>query len=286
MMSDDMAVDTETKNNFLEMTRIRKSFGGMTALQDVSLSVAKGEVVCIIGPSGCGKSTLLRTANWLTPADAGEVRLDGELIGTVPDMRSTSMQASSLNAVRERIGMVFQQFNVWPHMNVLENVVCPQMVVAKRDRDIAEKKALAALTEVGLENKKTDWPDNLSGGQKQRLAIARVLAMDPVLMLLDEPTSALDPELVSGVLAVLKKLAEKGMTMIIVTHELGFARSVADRVVFMEGGQIIEDGSPDTILRSPSTKRLQFFLEKLNITAFKPKSDAATHRSMKSELKI
>jgi polar amino acid transport system ATP-binding protein len=285
-MSDDMAVDTETKNNFLEMTRIRKSFGGMTALQDVSLSVAKGEVVCIIGPSGCGKSTLLRTANWLTPADAGEVRLDGELVGTVPDMRSTSMQASSLNAVRERIGMVFQQFNVWPHMNVLENVVCPQMVVAKRDRDIAEKKALAALTEVGLENKKTDWPDNLSGGQKQRLAIARVLAMDPVLMLLDEPTSALDPELVSGVLAVLKKLAEKGMTMIIVTHELGFARSVADRVVFMEGGQIIEDGSPDTILRSPSKKRLQFFLEKLNITAFKPKSDAATHRSMKSELKI
>ena len=281
-----MALDTETKNNFLEMTRIRKSFGGMTALQDVSLSVAKGEVVCIIGPSGCGKSTLLRTVNWLTPADAGEVRLDGELVGTVPDLRSTSMQARGLNAVRERIGMVFQQFNVWPHMNVLENVVCPQMVVAKRDRDIAEKKALAALTEVGLENKKTDWPDNLSGGQKQRLAIARVLAMDPVLMLLDEPTSALDPELVSGVLAVLKKLAEKGMTMIIVTHELGFARSVADRVVFMEGGQIIEDGSPDTILRSPSTKRLQFFLDKLNITAFKPKSDAATHRSMKSELKI
>ena len=281
-----MALDTETKNNFLEMTRIRKSFGGMTALQDVSLSVAKGEVVCIIGPSGCGKSTLLRTANWLTPADAGEVRLDGELVGKVPDLRSTSMQARGLNAVRERIGMVFQQFNVWPHMNVLENVVCPQMVVAKRDRDIAEKKALAALTEVGLENKKTDWPDNLSGGQKQRLAIARVLAMDPVLMLLDEPTSALDPELVSGVLAVLKKLAEKGMTMIIVTHELGFARSVADRVVFMEGGQIIEDGSPDTILRSPSTKRLQFFLDKPNITAFKPKSDAATHRAMKSDLEI
>tara|TARA_B110001450_G_scaffold43959_1_gene40531 strand:- start:3980 stop:4837 length:858 start_codon:yes stop_codon:yes gene_type:complete len=285
-MGDVMALDTETKNNFLEMTRIRKSFGGMTALQDVSLSVAKGEVVCIIGPSGCGKSTLLRTANWLTPADAGEVRLDGELVGKVPDLRSTSMQARGLNAVRERIGMVFQQFNVWPHMNVLENVVCPQMVVAKRDRDIAEKKALAALTEVGLENKKTDWPDNLSGGQKQRLAIARVLAMDPVLMLLDEPTSALDPELVSGVLAVLKKLAEKGMTMIIVTHELGFARSVADRVVFMEGGQIIEDGSPDTILRSPSTKRLQFFLDKLNITAFKPKSDAATHRAMKSDLEI
>jgi polar amino acid transport system ATP-binding protein len=281
-----MAVDTKPKGNFLEIIKIRKSFAGMTALQDVSLSVPKGEVVCIIGPSGCGKSTLLRTANWLTPADAGEVRLNGELVGAMPDPRSTSKQARDLNAVRARIGMVFQQFNVWPHMNVMENVVCPQMVVGKRDRDIAEKKALAALAEVGLEDKKMDWPDNLSGGQKQRLAIARVLAMDPVLMLLDEPTSALDPELVSGVLAVLKQLAEKGMTMIIVTHELGFARSVADRVIFMEGGQIIEEGPPNLILRSPSTKRLQCFLEKLNITAFKPKSDVANHRVIKSDLRI
>jgi polar amino acid transport system ATP-binding protein len=281
-----MAVDTKPKGNFLEIIKIRKSFAGMTALQDVSLSVPKGEVVCIIGPSGCGKSTLLRTANWLTPADAGEVRLNGELVGAMPDPRSTSKQARGLNAVRARIGMVFQQFNVWPHMNVMENVVCPQMVVGKRDRDIAEKKALAALAEVGLEDKKMDWPDNLSGGQKQRLAIARVLAMDPVLMLLDEPTSALDPELVSGVLAVLKQLAEKGMTMIIVTHELGFARSVADRVLFMEGGQIIEEGPPNLILRSPSTKRLQCFLEKLNITAFKPKSDVANHRVIKSDLRI
>jgi len=281
-----MAVDTKPKGNFLEIIKIRKSFAGMTALQDVSLSVPKGEVVCIIGPSGCGKSTLLRTANWLTPADAGEVRLNGKLVGAMPDPRSTSKQARDLNAVRARIGMVFQQFNVWPHMNVMENVVCPQMVVGKRDRDIAEKKALAALAEVGLEDKKMDWPDNLSGGQKQRLAIARVLAMDPVLMLLDEPTSALDPELVSGVLAVLKQLAEKGMTMIIVTHELGFARSVADRVIFMEGGQIIEEGPPNLILRSPSTKRLQCFLEKLNITAFKPKSDVANHRVIKSDLRI
>ena len=278
-----MALNTETKNNFLEMTRIRKSFAGLTALQDVSLSVPKGEVVCIIGPSGCGKSTLLRTANWLTPADAGEVRLDGEIVGAMPDPRSKSMQARSLNALRARIGMVFQQFNVWPHLSVLENVVCPQMVVAKRGRDIAEKKALTALAEVGLDDKKTDWPDNLSGGQKQRLAIARVLAMDPVLMLLDEPTSALDPELVSGVLTVLKQLAEKGMTMIIVTHELGFARSVANRVVFMEEGQIIEEGSPDVILRTPSTKRLEVFLEKLNLTALKPKTNGASHRVMKSD---
>lgn len=278
-----MALNTETKNNFLEMTRIRKSFAGLTALQDVSLSVPKGEVVCIIGPSGCGKSTLLRTANWLTPADAGEVRLDGEIVGAMPDPRSKSMQARSLNALRARIGMVFQQFNVWPHLSVLENVVCPQMVVAKRGRDIAEKKALAALAIVGLDDKKTDWPDNLSGGQKQRLAIARVLAMDPVLMLLDEPTSALDPELVSGVLTVLKQLAEKGMTMIIVTHELGFARSVANRVVFMEEGQIIEEGSPDVILRTPSTKRLEVFLEKLDLTALKPKTNGASHRVMKSD---
>ena len=282
-MGEDMALNTETKNNFLEMTRIRKSFAGLTALQDVSLSVPKGEVVCIIGPSGCGKSTLLRTANWLTPADAGEVRLDGEIVGAMPDPRSKSMQARSLNALRARIGMVFQQFNVWPHLSVLENVVCPQMVVAKRGRDIAEKKALAALAIVGLDDKKTDWPDNLSGGQKQRLAIARVLAMDPVLMLLDEPTSALDPELVSGVLTVLKQLAEKGMTMIIVTHELGFARSVANRVVFMEEGQIIEEGSPDVILRTPSTKRLEVFLEKLNLTALKPKTNGASHRVMKSD---
>ena len=278
-----MALNTETKNNFLEMTRIRKSFAGLTALQDVSLSVSKGEVVCIIGPSGCGKSTLLRTANWLTPADAGEVRLNGEIVGAMPDARSKSMQARSLNALRARIGMVFQQFNVWPHLSVLENVVCPQMVVAKRGRDIAEKKALAALAIVGLDDKKTDWPDNLSGGQKQRLAIARVLAMDPVLMLLDEPTSALDPELVSGVLTVLKQLAEKGMTMIIVTHELGFARSVANRVVFMEEGQIIEEGSPDVILRTPSTKRLEVFLEKLNLTALKPKTNGASHRVMKTD---
>ena len=278
-----MAMNTQTKNNFLEMTRIRKSFAGLTALQDVSLSVSKGEVVCIIGPSGCGKSTLLRTANWLTPADAGEVRLNGEIVGAMPDPRSKSMQARSLNALRARIGMVFQQFNVWPHLSVLENVVCPQMVVAKRGRDIAEKKALTALSEVGLDDKKTGWPDNLSGGQKQRLAIARVLAMDPVLMLLDEPTSALDPELVSGVLTVLKQLAEKGMTMIIVTHELGFARSVANRIVFMEGGQIIEEGSPDVILRTPSTKRLEVFLEKLNLTALKSKTSGASHPAMKSD---
>lgn len=278
-----MAVSPDPKNGFLEMTGLQKTFGSMKALQDVSLSVAKGEVVCIIGPSGCGKSTLLRAGNWLTEADVGEVRLNGELVGSASDKRSASKRSRSLDAVRARIGMVFQNFNVWPHLSVLENVVCPQMVVAQRNRDEAEKKALAALIEVGLDDKKSLWPDNLSGGQKQRLAIARVLAMDPVLMLLDEPTSALDPELVSGVLAVLKRLADKGMTMIIVTHELGFASSVADRVVFMEKGQIVEQGSPDVILRSPATERLRLFLDKLNITAFKPNSDDANHLSIKSD---
>ena len=277
-----MAARSETKENFLEMTEIRKSFGGMTVLHDVSLSVSQGEVICIIGPSGCGKSTLLRTANWLTPADRGEVRLAGELVGGVPDARSVPTQTKDLNALRARVGMVFQNFNVWPHLSVLENVVCSQMVVAKRSRSEAEKQALAALAEVGLDDKKSEWPDNLSGGQKQRLAIARVLAMDPVLVLMDEPTSALDPELVSGVLNVLKRLAEKGMTMIIVTHELGFASSVADRVVFMEEGRIVEEGAPDEILQTPKTERLKLFLEKLSITAFKPNSDNAGHPTMDS----
>ena len=237
------------------------------------MSVTKGEVVCIIGPSGCGKSTLLRIINWLTSADLGEVRLDGKLVGATPDFRPVSTQLKTATSMRAKIGMVFQQLNVWPHLNVLQNVVCPQIVVAKSSRELAEQKAITALKEVGLEDKILDWPDNLSGGQKQRLAIARVLAMDPVLMLLDEPTSALDPELVSGILALLKQLSDKGMTMLVVTHELGFASRVADRIVFLESGEIIEQGSPDIVLKSPKTERLKLFLEKLNTTALKSKSN-------------
>ena len=170
--------------------------------------------------------------------------------------------------IRTNLSMVFQQFNVWPHLDALENVVRAQLVVAKRSRKDAEQKATKMLFDVGLGEKIHDWPDNLSGGQKQRLGIARALAMDPVLMLLDEPTSALDPELVSEVLNVLKRLANEGMTMIIVTHELGFASQVADRVAFMEDGKIIEEGPPNVILKSPKTKRLRLFLDKLNITSF------------------
>jgi len=177
-------------------------------------------------------------------------------------------EMTALNEVRARMGMVFQQFNVWPHLNALENVVRAQLVVAKRSRKKAEDKATKMLHDVGLEDKIYDWPDNLSGGQMQRLAIARALAMDPVLMLFDEPTSALDPELVSEVLNVLRRLADDGMTMIIVTHELGFASQVADRVAFMENGKIIEEGPPNEILKTPKTQRLRLFLDKLNITAF------------------
>jgi len=267
-----MNTNSTVTGTCLELIGLKKAFADTVALSDVSLTVAKGEVVCIIGPSGCGKSTLLRAGNWLTPPDEGEVRLGGQILGSAPKGHVTSKQLKNLNDMRARIGMVFQQFNVWPHMNALENVICPQVVVAKRSREEAEKNARNKLSEVGLADKMLDWPDNFSGGQKQRLAIARTLAMDPVLMLLDEPTSALDPELVAEVLVVLQRLAEKGMTMIIVTHELGFASKVADRIVFMEDGQIIEEGSPKVVLKSPKTKRLQHFLEKLNITAFKPNS--------------
>lgn len=272
-MRRDTEMTATLKYNFLELIGISKKFGDTLILRDLSLSVTKGEVVCIIGPSGCGKSTLLRIINWLTSADLGEVRLDGKLVGATPDFRPVSTQLKTATSMRAKIGMVFQQLNVWPHLNVLQNVVCPQIVVAKSSRELAEQKAITALKEVGLEDKILDWPDNLSGGQKQRLAIARVLAMDPVLMLLDEPTSALDPELVSGILALLKQLSEKGMTMLVVTHELGFASRVADRIVFLESGEIIEQGSPDIVLKSPKTERLKLFLEKLNTTALKSKSN-------------
>ena len=254
--------------NFLELKGLHKSFGNITALNNVSVNVSKGEVIFIIGPSGCGKSTLLRAVNWLTPPDKGEVWLEGNQVGS-SSSKLTIKESRLLNDFRAKMGMVFQQFNVWPHLNVLENVVRAQMVVAKRSRVSAESKALKILDEVGLHNKIDDWPEYLSGGQKQRLAIARTLAMDPILMLLDEPTSALDPELVGEVLIVLKRLVNNGMTMLIVTHELGFASEFGDRLLFMDGGELIEEGNPKKILSMPKTKRLESFLKKLDINSFK-----------------
>jgi polar amino acid transport system ATP-binding protein len=254
--------------NFLELKGLHKNFGQITALNNVSLSVSKGEVIFIIGPSGCGKSTLLRAVNWLTPPDKGEVWLEGNIVGS-SSSKLTIRESKLLNGFRAKMGMVFQQFNVWPHLKVLDNVVRAQMIVAKRNQPEAEAKALKILDEVGLSDKIEEWPDHLSGGQKQRLAIARALAMDPILMLLDEPTSALDPELIGEVLSVLKRLVNNGMTMLIVTHELGFASKFGDRLVFMDGGEIIEEGIPKKILRMPKTQRLKMFLEKLNITSFK-----------------
>ena len=255
-------------SNFLEINKINKKFGSINALKNVSLNVSKGEVICIIGPSGCGKSTLLRAINWLTPPDSGGVKLENITVGS-ENGKLNIKQSKLLNDIRAKMGMVFQQFNVWPHLTVLDNVIRAQIVVAKRSKDIAEAKAIKILSEVGLKDKIEEWPDNLSGGQKQRLAIARSLAMDPLLMLLDEPTSALDPELVGEVLSVLRNLVNNGMTMLIVTHELGFASKFGDRIVFMDKGEIIEEGAPKKILRNPETERLKIFLEKLNITSFK-----------------
>ena len=252
-----------SEQTFLELADIRTSFGKVKALDGVSLNLSKGEVICVIGPSGCGKSTLLRTVNWLTPPQNGSVRLEGQLVAKASKKDLSTVQLKKLNKFRARIGMVYQQFNVWPHLTTLENVLKPLMIVLKKNKMDAQKQAIDALKSVGLFEKMYEWPDNLSGGQKQRLSIARALAMEPSLMLLDEPTSALDPELVAEVLLVLKALASGGMTMMIVTHELGFATSVADRVVFMESGQIVEEGPPDKILCKPETKRLRSFLEKL-----------------------
>ena len=252
---------------FLEILEINKRFGDINALKNVSLNVSRGEVICIIGPSGCGKSTFLRTINWLTPPDSGKIVLQGDIIGSVTG-KLTIKQTRLLNNFRARIGMVFQQFNVWPHLNVLENVIKAQVGVGKKNIEEAKIKSIKILNEVGLKDKFDEWPDNLSGGQKQRLAIARSLAMDPILMLLDEPTSALDPELIGEVLTVLRNLVKEGMTMLIVTHELGFASNFADKIVFMDAGEIIEIGTPKEILKSPKTDRLKHFLNKLSITSF------------------
>jgi polar amino acid transport system ATP-binding protein len=236
---------------------VRKRYGNFTALNGVSLQVMKGEVVCLIGPSGSGKSTLLRCTNGLESIDGGEIRLDGE---TLP------ARENAMRLVRRRMGMVFQSFELFPHRTALANVMMGPQTVLRLSRQEAQQRAEALLQKVGLADKAASHPANLSGGQQQRVAIARALAMQPEVMLFDEPTSALDPETIGEVLNVMKRLADEGMTMVVVTHEMTFARRVADRVVVFERGAIVEHGPPQQVFEDPQTQRTRAFLSHLTWT--------------------
>ena len=234
----------------IEVKNLIKSFGSNTVLKDISFNVEEGEVVCIIGPSGSGKSTLLRCLNRLEEAQGGTISIFAEDI----------LKTKNLNKFRERIGMVFQMFNLFPNYTVMENITLAPLELGKMNRSDAEARGMKLLEMVGLADKRDVYPSTLSGGQKQRIAIARALEMSPEIMLFDEPTSALDPEMVGEVLGVMKELAQEGMTMVIVTHEMGFAREVADRVIFMGDGYIIEEGKPKDIFENPKQERTRKFL--------------------------
>lgn len=235
----------------IEIRGLEKSFGSLDVLKGIDFQVAGGEVVCLIGPSGSGKSTLLRCINLLETPSGGEILLEGKSFQTLP---------GELRALRCEVGMVFQHFNLFPHLNVLENVMLAPMRVRRLPEAQAREDAVGLLERVGLADKEQAYPGNLSGGQKQRVAIARAMAMKPRVILFDEPTSALDPEVVGEVLAVMKQLARDGMTMVVVTHEMGFAREVADRVVFMADGRIVEEGATRAFLENPQTERAKLFL--------------------------
>ncbi|MFH8485254.1 amino acid ABC transporter ATP-binding protein [Streptomyces longisporoflavus] len=238
----------------IEVRELRKSFGDLQVLKGIDLTVGRGDVVCVIGPSGSGKSTLLRCVNLLEEPTSGTVTVAGTEV-TDPDV--------DIDRVRRRIGMVFQSFNLFPHLTALENLTIAQRRVLRRSKGEAERIARANLARVGLVDKEQSYPAQLSGGQQQRVAIARALSMDPELMLFDEPTSALDPELVGDVLAVMRSLAREGMTMLVVTHEMSFAREVADRVVFMDDGVIVEEGTPERVVGDPQHERTRLFLARV-----------------------
>ncbi|PAU75131.1 amino acid ABC transporter ATP-binding protein [Halomonas salipaludis] len=244
----------------VSIRNLSKSFDGVEVLRDVDLVVKKGDVVTILGSSGSGKSTLLRCVNWLEQPDRGTITIAGQRIGVNDAGKPMSMR--ELAKVRARTGMVFQSFNLWPHLNVLHNVTEAPIHVLGKARSEAEAHAHELLEKVGMSHKTAAYPNTLSGGQKQRVAIARALAMRPEVMLFDEPTSALDPELVGEVLAVIKALSAEGYTMVIVTHEMTFARAVSDQVVFLDKGRIIESADPETFFTRPSTERVQKFLER------------------------
>lgn len=238
----------------IKVNKLAKSFGSLRVLKDVSLEVSSGEVIVIIGPSGSGKSTLLRSLNYLESPDSGEVYIDGEKL---------TDNFKDATRVRRKIGMVFQRFNLFPHMTALENVMEGPVTVKGMDKGQAVSLGKELMARVGLEDKLSAYPSQLSGGQQQRVAIARALAMEPKIMLFDEPTSSLDPELVGEVLAVMKELAKEGMTMVVVTHEMGFAREVADWIMFMDEGQILEKGTGDEIFSNPQNERTRSFLSKI-----------------------
>ena len=238
----------------ISIRNLKKSFGDLHVLKGIDLDVRRGEKVVVLGPSGSGKSTMLRCINALEDADSGTITVDGVEV---------TSRRTNINRLREHLGMVFQRFNLWPHKTVLENVMLGQMVVSGRSKAEARERALKMLERVGLAAKADEYPVRLSGGQQQRVGIARALAMDPKAILFDEPTSALDPELVGEVLAVMKSLADEGMTMIVVTHEITFAREVADRVIFMDGGVIVEQGNPEDVLVYPKEERTRAFLKRV-----------------------
>lgn len=238
----------------IDVQDLHKSFGQNEVLKGIDVQFKEGDVVCIIGPSGSGKSTFLRTLNLLESVTSGKVIVDGYEL---------SDPSTNVDKARENIGMVFQHFNLFPHMTVLDNVTFAPIELGKESKEEAQKHGMELLEKVGLSDKAQAYPDSLSGGQKQRVAIARSLAMSPDIMLFDEPTSALDPEMVGDVLNVMKDLAEQGMTMLIVTHEIGFARKVANRVIFTDGGQFLEDGTPEQIFDHPQHPRLKDFLDKV-----------------------
>ena len=236
----------------IEIKNLHKSYGSNEVLKGIDQTVSEAEVLCIVGPSGSGKSTMLRCINLLEVPTSGEVFIDGELV-----------TQQNINEIRTKMGMVFQNFNLFPHMTVLDNITCAPINVKGVSKADAEAKAIELLTRVGLANKANAYPRSLSGGQQQCVAIARALAMDPEIMLFDEPTSALDPEMVGEVLDVMKNLAKEGLAMIVVTHEMGFAKEVADKVIFMDGGVIVEQGTPEEVLVNPAEERTKNFLSKV-----------------------